>query len=150
MKQSVGETIAGLAEVRTDRKDPSVDTGLDLAFEERRVAELLAPGAAVAHLVDGPSHPIARRVHTEIPQQLERVLGGDPGVLYERRAAPMAIGSLKVQQTSPPTLRGDMRSLTRNGRVRLGDQIPHDLPPNRRIRVEQPIDDAHMHILVSG
>jgi hypothetical protein len=38
LKQSVGETIACLAEIRTDRKHPSVDTGLDLAFEERRVA----------------------------------------------------------------------------------------------------------------
>src|SRR5918996_1147810 len=65
-----------------DRKHPSVDTGLDLAVEERRVAELLAPGAAVAHLVDGPSHPIARRVHAEISQQLERVHGRDPGVRY--------------------------------------------------------------------
>src|SRR5467141_2523989 len=98
MKKSVGETIAGLAEIRTDRKDPSVDTGLHLPFEERRVAELLAPGAAPAHLADGPSHPIARRVHAEISQQLERVLGGDPGVRYERRAAPMASRPLKVQQ----------------------------------------------------
>jgi hypothetical protein len=92
LKQSVDETIACLAEIRTDRKHPSVDTGLDLAFEERRVAELLAPGAALAHLADGTSHPIARRVHTEISQQLEPVLAGDPGVRYERRAAPMAPG----------------------------------------------------------
>src|SRR5207245_9457793 len=115
LKQSVDETIADLAEIRADRKHPSVDTGLDLAFEERRVAELLAPGAALAHLVDGSSHPIARRVHTEISQQLERVLGGDPGVRYERRAAPMAIRSLKVQQASSPTLRGPTRSPPRNG-----------------------------------
>ena len=143
LKQSVDETIACLAEIGADRKHPSVDTGLDLAFEERRVAELLAPGAAVAHLADGPSHPIARRVHTEISQQLERVLGGDPGVRHERRAAPMAIRSLKVQQASAPTLRGHTRSLTRNARVGLADQVAHDLPADRRIRVEQPLEGVH-------
>src|SRR5438094_10400597 len=105
LKQTVGETIACLAEIRADGKHPSVDTGLDLAFEERRVAELLAPGAAVAHLADGPSHPIARCVHPEISQPLKRVVGGDPGARYDRRAAPMAIRSLTVQQASPPTLR---------------------------------------------
>src|SRR4029077_11915577 len=105
LKQSVDETMACLAEIRTDRQHPPVDTRLDLAFEERRVAELRAPGTALAHLADGPSHPIARRVHTEISQQLERVHGGDPGARDERRAAPMAIRSLKVQQAGPPTLR---------------------------------------------
>src|SRR5258707_310155 len=150
LKQTVGETIACLAEIRADPKHPPVDAGLDLAFEERRVAELLPTGAAVAHVVDGRSHPIARRVDTEISQQLERVLGGDPGARYERRAAPMAVRSLKVQQPSPPTLGGHTRSLTRNGRVRLGDQVAHDLPPNRRIRIEQPLDDAHPHTLVLG
>jgi hypothetical protein len=73
---------------------------------------------------------------------LERVLGGDPGVRYERCTAPMAIRSLKVQQASPPTLRGHTRSLTRNGRVRLGDQVAYDLPSNRRIRVELGIEDS--------
>jgi hypothetical protein len=57
----------------------------------------------------------------------------------------MAIRSLKVQQASSPTLRGYTRSLTRNDRVRLGEQVAHDLPPNRRIRVEQPVDDTHLH-----
>src|SRR5665213_1758044 len=42
LKESVDETMAGLAEIRAGRKHPSVDTGFDLAFEERRVAELLA------------------------------------------------------------------------------------------------------------
>src|SRR5207248_10388499 len=88
LKQTLRETIACLAEIRADREHPAVDTGLDLAFEERRVAELLAPGAAVAHLADRPSHPIARRVDTVISQELERIFGGDPGVRYERRAAP--------------------------------------------------------------
>jgi NAD(P)-binding Rossmann-like domain len=58
-------------------------------------------------------------------------------------AAPIAIGSLKVQQASPPTLRGHTQSLTRNVRIRLADQIEDDLPPNRGIRVEQPLDDSH-------
>src|SRR6185295_17182980 len=103
---------------------------------------------ALAHLANGLSHAIARRVHTEISQHLERVLGGDPGARNERGAAPMAIRSLKVEQASPPALSGHTRSLTRNGRnVRPGDQVAHDLPSNRRIRVEQPIDNAHPHTL---
>src|SRR5207247_9117175 len=109
-----------------------------------------APRTPLSSLPGAPSHPLAPRVHTERAQQLQRVLGGDPGVRYERGAAPMAIRSLKVQQAGPPTLRGHTRSLTRNGRVRLGDQVAHDLPPNRRIRVEQPLDDAHPHTRVSG
>src|SRR5207247_130518 len=80
-----------LTEIRADRKHPSVDTGLDLAFEERRVAKLLAPGAALAHLADGPSHPIARRVHTEISQPLQRVRRGDPGARSATRAATLPL-----------------------------------------------------------
>ena len=144
LQQTAGETVAGLAEIRADRQHPSVDTGLDLAVEERRVAEFRAPGAAVAHLADGAAHPIARRVHTEIAQQLERVQGGDPGARHERRAAPVAIGSLQVQQASPPTLRGRTQSLTRHARIRLAGQVAHDLPPDRGIRVEQPVDDTHL------
>ena len=64
---------------------------------------------------------------------------------HERRAAPMAIGSLKIQQASPPTLHGHARSLARDVRVRLADQIAHDLPADRGIRVEQPLDDTHPH-----
>jgi hypothetical protein len=102
LEQSLDEPSAGFAEVRADREHASVDARLDLTLEERRVAEPLAPGAAVAHLRDGPSHAIARRVHTEISQQLERVLGRDPGARHERRAAPMAVRSLKVHQASSP------------------------------------------------
>src|SRR5256885_4178198 len=58
LKQPVGETIARRAEIRADRQHPSVDAGLDLAFEEWRVAELLAPVAPVAHVDDGPPHPV--------------------------------------------------------------------------------------------
>src|SRR6185503_15439664 len=52
LQQPVGETMAGLAEIRAGRQHSPVDAGLDLAFEERRVVELPAPGAAVAHLAD--------------------------------------------------------------------------------------------------
>ena len=57
LKRPVGETIAGLAEIRTDCKHPSVDTGLDLAVEEGRIAELLAPRAPLAHAGRWPFAP---------------------------------------------------------------------------------------------
>jgi hypothetical protein len=68
LKQSDDEMIARFTEIRTDRKHPSVDTGFDFAFEERRVVELLTSCAAVTHLADGATHPIAPRVDTEISQ----------------------------------------------------------------------------------
>jgi len=42
----------------------------------------------------------------------------------------MTVGSLKIQQAGPPTLRGRSRSLARNDRVRLADEVAHDLPPD--------------------
>src|SRR4051812_45750282 len=143
MHQSVDETIAGLAEIRADGEHAAVDARLDLALEERRIAELLTPRATLAHESDGASYAIVLRVHAEIPQQLQRVKRRGPGARDKRRATPMAIRSLQIEQAGAPPLLRHTRTFAPDGCVGLAGEIAHHLPPNRRIGVEQPIDDAH-------
>src|SRR5436190_1261985 len=130
LHQTGGKPPAGLAEVGADRQHVSVDARLDLAVEERGVAELPAPGAAVTHAIDRRPDPIARRIRAQVSQQLQRVHRRDPGARDEGRAAPMAIGSLQVEQARTPALRRHTLPFRGHGRVRRADEIAHDLPPD--------------------
>lgn len=69
MEEPLDQPIAGLAEVRARGEDPSIDTGLDLAFEKRRVAEFWSPGAVVADEVHCPPGPLTRRIQSQVSQQ---------------------------------------------------------------------------------
>lgn len=69
-------------------------------------------------------------------------LGTPLGTVKTETRRGLAALSRALCQESPPTLRGHTRSLARDGRVRLGDQVAHDLPPNRRIRVEPAMPES--------
>ena len=102
LKEPVDQNIAGLAEIRTNRKHPSVDTGLDLAWKTARPrtprprCSARAPGRRPFALDRSPG---PRR----IPQQLERVRGRDQGGAPTPRR-PNGHPASQVRPASPPTL----------------------------------------------
>ena len=140
-QQPIDEPIAALAEVCAERNDAAVDARLDLALEEGRVAEPRSPRDAAAHEIDRVSRRRARRVDAEIAQEHQRVHVRPP----ERRRdaiAPLTVGALFLEQSRSPTLHCDARPLGANDLSRRVGEIAHDLPANRRIAVEEPVDDG--------
>jgi hypothetical protein len=136
------------AEVRAARHDVAVDARLDLALEEavivpgglnRRTA---LPDDAVPDEPDGPVCLVAPGIEPEQAQHLERVKG--VGVIERPRpAAPPAVGRLEGQQASTPALVGDAGALRGDGLGRLVGQVAQHLPADRRVGIEQPVDDRH-------
>ena len=84
----------------------------------------------------------ARGIETHFPQQRQDVHRGVPPAV-PGRATPPAIGRLEGEQPRASAFGGDPRALGRDvlgGRI---NQVPHHLPADRRVRVEQPVDDGH-------
>ena len=96
----------------------------------------------VAHEADRSADFLARRIRAQIPQQRQGVGGGHPAVLLV--VAPVAVGRLKAEELGAPTLRGDARPLGGDGLVGLIGEVAHDLPADRRIRIEQPLHDRRV------
>ena len=142
------------AEVGAGRDDVAVDARLDLALEEplRRPGRVppgaIAPRDVVADETDRSPRLLARRVEPEPSQELQHVERVGP-VLRERVARPQAVRRLEGQQPRAPAVRGDARPLGCDDVRRLVGQVAHDLPADRGISVEQPVDDGHRRRLRS-
>jgi hypothetical protein len=91
---------------------------------------------------DRPLGLLARRVETEHVQQVQH--GRRRGPLREvRSTTPTAVGVLCGQEPSPPALAGDARALGVHLFGRGIGEVPKHLPADRRIGIEQPVDDIH-------
>src|SRR5262249_48580600 len=102
-QQAIDEPVAALAEVCAQRDDATVDALLDFALEERRLSELWSPRDVRANEIDRGSRRCARRIQSEVTQEQQRVHVRPP----ERRGgavAPLAVGSLLIEQASTPSL----------------------------------------------
>ena len=135
------------AEVGARRHDVAVDARLDLALEEGgvgpgRLEVAVTPGHLLAYQPDGPSRLLAGGVEAEPPQELEDVERVGP-VLRPGSLGPPAIGRLEGEQRCAPSLGRDPRSLDSDDIRRLPRQVAHDLPADRGVGIEQPIDDGH-------
>src|SRR5262249_7520574 len=139
-QQPVDQPIAGLAEVATERQRAAVDAGLDLALEERRVAEFRAPGDPIADEPHGSPRTLAGRAAAQAAQEQQRVQVGTPARSSDA-IAPGPVRPLLAEKPRAPPFRGDPRSLRGDGRARLTCEVPHDLPANPGIRIEQPLHD---------
>jgi hypothetical protein len=136
------------AEVGTRGNHVAVDARLDLTLEEpvvvpRRVHRCAAlPDDMLADETDRPSGLLALGIEPEPPQQLQNVERVRP-VLRPWPAAPPAVRRLKGQEPCAPSLGGDLRPFGGDDVRGLICEIPHGLPADRWVRVEQPVDYAH-------
>ena len=56
---------------------------------------------------------------------------------FRMRPAPVASGRLKGEEFGPPTFRCDAGPLGRNRVGVFIGEVPHDLPADRRVRIEE-------------
>ena len=118
------------------------------AGEERTPAPALPPHA-VTHAAHGEPCLLRRGVEPEEAEQQQRVRRRDP-LRRVRAAAPLPVLALEREQPSAPTLRGDAGALGCDDVRRLVGEVAHHLPPDRGIRVEQPLRDIHVHLPSDG
>src|SRR5262249_32383978 len=141
VEQPVDEPMTALAEVGAEPYDASVDAGLDLALEERRVAELRTKRDLVSNEANGFPRRPARRIEPEIAEQHQCGHAGPP-VRRIDSVAPVAVRALAGEELGAPTLRRHARTFRGHDFLGFMGEVLHDLPADRRIRIEQPFDDG--------
>ena len=97
----------------------------------------------IADETDGTGGLLTRGLESEPPEQLQDVERVGP-VLRPRLPAPLAVGSLQGEQACTPAVGRDLGPLGRDGLRGRVLEVAHDLPADRWIGVEQPIDDGHI------
>ena len=55
----------------------------------------------------------------------------------------LTVRVLECEQPCSPALAGDLRPLRGDGLGRFASEIPHHLPPDRRVGIEQPLHHIH-------
>ena len=88
---------------------------------------------------------VARRVQTHVSQQEQGPKGDPLGIGF--RATPVAIRPLESKQLRAPSLHGHLRALGGDDIVGRIGQVAQHLPADRRIGVQQPVDDVHAHMM---
>ena len=140
------------AEVGAVGDRAAVDALLDLALPER-LAALVPAGVLADQRHRGPG---ARRggVEAELAELAQREVGGRPGLAlrlprlageagrHERPAGPLAVRVAMREQPRAPALGLDAGALRRPFGLGRVHEVAHDLPADRRVRVEQPVDDG--------
>src|SRR5262249_18481569 len=106
----------------------------------------VAPRDVPADPLDGRPAFFAVGVETEPAEELQDVERVRV-VLRERVARPEAARRLEREQPSASALGRDARPLGRDGPGRVVGDLPHDLPADGGIGIEQPIDRVHAGIL---
>jgi hypothetical protein len=146
-QESRGQCLVRFLEIRADGENSAIDAGLRFAVKERPVVE----GLKHQPLVDAVDHFTslpAGGVETEVLQDDKRVEGNQQArvllwqIVSAHRGAhpPVAGRRLEREKSGSPAFSCDARPL---GRDRLGDfagEIPHDLPADGRIGIEEPFE----------
>ena len=146
-QELLGQCVVRFFEIRADAEDSAVDAGLRFAVKERPVVEPLKHEPLV-DAVDHFASLLAGGVETEVHQDDESVEGNQqaPVLLRHigsppaRARAPVAGGRLAGEKLGSPAFGCDARPLGCN-RVGGGTgKVPHDLPTDGRVRIEEPFE----------
>ena len=144
------------AEVGAVGDGAAVDALLDLALPVGLPA--LVPAAVRADKLDGAPRLLRARVEAELPKLRQREAGGGPGLPFllpralvetgrrERAARPLAVPILAGEERRAPSVGLDPRPLGPPVRLRRIEQVAHDLPADRRIGVEEPVDHRRREV----
>jgi hypothetical protein len=164
-QEPVGQGVVRFFEIRSDSEDSAVDAGLCFAVEERPVVERLehdAPLDAVDHLASR----LARGVETEILQNDQSVKSNEhASVLFpqiraevSRGIAPVAGRGLDGEKLGAPAFRCNARPFGCDCGGGFSGKVPHDLPANGRVGIEEPpevrgpgrvVEQAHWTVVTS-
>jgi hypothetical protein len=134
-QQLTGQCVIRFSGICADCQDSAVDAGLCFAVKKRPVVELFKHEP----LIDTGDHPaslLAGRVETEVHQDDERIEGNKVPL----RPAPVTGRRLQGEKLRSPTFGCNARPLGSNligGRI---GEVLHNLPADRRIRIEEPFE----------
>ena len=146
-QESLGQRVVRFLEIRTDAENSAVDTRLGFAVKVRPVVQPLKdepPVDPVDHFAGLP----AGGVETEVHQDGETVEGNKqvPVVLRQIGSpptggpAPVAGSRLAGEKLGSPAFGCDARPLGCNRVGGLIGEVPHDLPADGRVRIEEPFE----------
>src|SRR5262249_48686632 len=137
-EELIRQSVVRLFEIRAEAEDSAVDAGLCLALKKRPVVVILEHEPLV-DAVDHFASLLAPWVETEVFQDDKSVEGKKQAWIFVRPAS-VAGRRLKREKLSSPALCRDARSLRCNRVGRFIGEVLHHLPPNRRIRIEEPFE----------
>jgi hypothetical protein len=132
----LGQRVIRPLEIRTDAEDSAVDARLRFAVKVRPVVERLKHEPLV-DAVDHFASLLAGGVETEVNQGDETVEGNK---IPLRTAAPVAGRRLAGEKLGSPAFGGDARPLGCNRARGFIGEVPHDLPTDGRVRIEEPFE----------
>jgi hypothetical protein len=140
-EQSVYEIADVLPEVRPGRSHLPVDARFYLAGEKAIAFALTRtrtlPRHVIADAAECQSRLGARGIETEESKQPQDVHRGVPTVVPSGTTPP-AVGCLQREQMRGPALDSSLSALGSDFVRRRIGQVPHHLPANRGIGIEQP------------
>src|SRR5579859_1843099 len=158
-EEPIDDAVDVLAEIRSQCDDFAVDARLDLAGKEGLA--IVLPRNVLADPADGLPRFQSFGIESESPQQHQAPRRGGPfrkeralplgwqgfppldrlsrGQSRGRALVPLAVMPLERQQTCAPALARDSGTLGRDVLLGRVGEVAHDLPADRRIRVQQPI-----------
>jgi len=155
-QELIGKCVVRLFEIRTNGEDSAVDAGLGFAVQERPVVERRKHQPLVDAVDHFASLP-AVGVETEVHQDDQSVEGNKQAAVF-LRPAPVAGRRLKGEKVGSPAFGCDPRPLGCNRVGGCTCKVPHDLPADGRVRIEEPfevrgpgcvIEEAHSSVIAS-
>jgi hypothetical protein len=144
-QELLGQRVVRLLEIRTDAEDSAVDARLRLTVKERPVVKRLKDEPLVDP-VDHLTSLLAGGVETQVHQDDETVETNQQASVLPRQAvsppagapAPVAGRRLVGEKLGSPAFGCDTRPLGCNRVGGFTCEVPHDLPTDSRVRIEEP------------
>ena len=146
-QELIGQCVVRFFEIRADAENSAVDAGLRFAVKERPVVEPLKHEPLV-DAVDHFASLLAGGVETEVLQDDESVEGNKQASVLLRQIvsppagapAPVAGRRLEGEKLGSPAFGCDARPLGCNRVGGFTGEVPHDLPTDGRVRIEEPFE----------
>src|SRR5690242_3331655 len=146
-QELIGQCVVRLFEIRADAEDSAVDARFRFAVKERAVVEALKY-EPLMDAIDHFASLLAGGVETKVHQDGERVETNQQGLVLLRQIlsppagtpAPAAGSGLAGEKLGSPAFGCDARPFGCNRVGRLISEVPHDLPADSRVGIEEPFE----------
>src|ERR1700688_3716393 len=146
-QELIGQCVVRFFEIRANGEDSAINAGLRFAVKEGLVIEPLEHEPLV-DAVDHFASLLAGGIETEVHQDDETVEGNKQASLRLRQIvsppagdpAPLASRRLEGEKVGSPAFGSGTRPLGCNRVGGFTGEIPHDLPTDGRVRIEEPFE----------
>src|ERR1700688_2192205 len=137
-QQLIRQRVVRLFEIRADGENSAVDAELSFAVKKRPVVERFKQ-EPVVDAVDHFAGLFVGGVEAEIHQDDKTVERNEQASIFIR-SAPVTGTRLASKKLGSPAFSSDARALGRNRVGGFIGEVPHYLPADRRIGIEEPFE----------